>query len=429
MKNEPDIVKELKEKETRFGDIFSTNDSSNNSSNLLFIKDNNSYKNFKYERFKIFFDNAPVFGYLLSPNGVILEVNKMPLIDLGYEKEELIGKHISTICTSDYKKNINNLISKWRNTDKINNEEIVIETKKGESLPVLLCVNSVRDIEGKILYFILIQKKTKEIDEIFNELNKTFELQRIKLQKLDENKTNFLKNTSHELRTPITSIKGYVQMLFKKNLGEINEEQKKSLEIILRNVNKLDQIIQNILDASSLKLGSMKFIPNKINPKKIVEEVIKTMQPLANQKEISINVDIENDLPNLVIDIERIKQVLKNLINNAIKFSIDDSIINIKIKKEKGDVLFEIQDYGQGIPKDKQELIFETFYQVDSGEDRKFGGAGLSLALSRGIVQSHGGDIWVESTESKGSIFRFTLPIESIINIEERFKGIDVFGV
>jgi signal transduction histidine kinase len=150
----------------------------------------------------------------------------------------------------------------------------------------------------------------------------------------------------------------------------------------------------------------------------LIEETTKMMQPFAYEKEMTINVDLKKDLPDLIADAERIKQVMKNLIENAIKFSPDGSVINVKARKEKEDILFEVQDFGIGIPKDKQEEIFEIFHQVDSGDDRKLGGTGLGLALSKGIVVLHGGKMWVESTEDKGSTFRFTLPIKSIYDIE-----------
>ena len=121
--------------------------------------------------------------------------------------------------------------------------------------------------------------------------------------------------------------------------------------------------------------------------------------------------------------------VIINMINNSIKFSEDGTKINIRAKKEKDNILFEVKDFGRGIPKEKQKKIFETFYQVDSGMDRKFGGAGLGLAISRGIVIAHGGKIWVESEVGKGSTFKFTLPIKPIENVEDRFKQVDVFGL
>ena len=368
--------------------------------------------------FKNFFENAPIYEYMVSPEGTILEINKTALTNLGYKKEELLGKHLTAMYAPESHEKMKVLLSKWKETGEIDNEEMVIATKQGEKRIVLLSASSVRGVDGAILYSISVLKDVTEINKIYDELNKNLWLQNVKLEKLNETKKTFLKTTSHELRTPITSIKGYVQMLMKKTLGEINEGQRKGLEVILRNTNRLDQVIQNILDASSLESGIMKFIPRKVNPRTLVEEITKTMEPFANKKEMTINVNLEKDLPYLMIDGERIKQVLMNLVDNAIKFSPDGSMIHIKARKEKEDVLFEVQDFGQGIPKDKQGMIFDTFYQADSGDDRLFGGAGLSLALSKGIVRLHGGNIWFESTEGIGSTFLFTLPIQSISDME-----------
>ena len=129
----------------------------------------------------------------------------------------------------------------------------------------------------------------------------------------------------------------------------------------------------------------------------------------------------------MVIDQERVKQVLINLLNNAIKFSSDKSTIIVRIQKGTDDILFEVQDFGRGIPKSKQKKIFDTFYQVDGGLDRKFGGAGLGLSISRGIVLAHGGKIYVNSAEGEGSTFCFTLPQKPVKDIEGRFKEIDIF--
>ena len=229
----------------------------------------------------------------------------------------------------------------------------------------------------------------------------------------------------------MSTIKGYIQMLLKGNLGTINEEQKHSLEIILRNSNRLDRLIQDILDISRLESGTMRFVTEKIDVTKMVKEIAETMQASADLKRIKINVETGIDVPELTIDIDRITQVVVNLLNNAIKFSPDGSMIHIKTRKEKEDVLFEFQDYGRGIPEEHHKKIFQTFYQVDSDADTKFGGAGLGLAICYGIIIAHGGRIWVESTgkPGEGSTFRFTLPVDSVINIEERFKGADVFGL
>ncbi|DAC73075.1 MAG TPA: hypothetical protein DSN98_01915 [Thermoplasmata archaeon] len=255
-------------------------------------------------------------------------------------------------------------------------------------------------------------QRNNAIKEI-KDLNKYFEFQNIQLQKLNDIKTTFLKNTSHELRTPITAIKGYTQMLLKQSFGGTNAEQMKGLEVILRNTNRLDHTIQNILDISNVQTGTLIITPCNVNPKTLVEETTKTLQAYDYEKEMVINVDVEKELPDLIVDCDKIKQVIQNLVGNAIKFSPDGSVINIRARKENDDILFEVQDFGRGISKDKQEMIFEPFYQVDSGDDRLLGGVGLSLALCKGIIKLHGGKIWVESSEGKGSIFRFVLPIKS----------------
>ena len=341
MNNDYEIVQELKEEEKQGRLSSSTKESS---------KNNASDQNLDYNCFKNFFENAPIYEYMVSPEGTILEINKTACTILGYKKEEIIGKNLTTIYAPESHEKMKVLLSKWKETGEIDNEEMVIETKQGEKRIVLLSTTSVRGADGAILYSLSVLKDVTEINKIYDELNKNLWLQNVKLQKLNDAKKTFLKTTSHELRTPMTSIKGYVQLLMKNTLGEINEEQRKSLDVILRNTNRLDQVIQNILDASTLDSGIMKFIPRKVNPRKLVEEITKTIEPFANKKEITIHVNLEKDLPDLMIDGERIKQVLMNLVDNAIKFSSNGSKIHIRARTEKEDVLFEVQDFGQGIP-------------------------------------------------------------------------------
>jgi len=258
---------------------------------------------------------------------------------------------------------------------------------------------------------------------------KTTEEQIIQLKKLDKIKSNFLSVTSHELRTPMSVIKGYIQMMLKGNLGTISNEQKHALDIILRNSNQLDTLIQDILDISRLESGTMKFIPERTNVKNMLQQTIETMQSIADTKNIKININVEENTPDLIIDQERVKQVIVNLLNNAIKFSYERSIITIFVRKTADYVLFEIQDFGRGIPKDKQDKIFEIFYQTDSERDRKFGGVGLGLAISRGIILAHGGNIWVESEPGTGSTFRLTLPITPVQDLEGKFRDVDIFKI
>jgi PAS domain S-box-containing protein len=367
---------------------------------------------------------------LVDPTGAVTYVNPSFLNMWGYDsEEEILGKpavkfwHRRELYIEVMDATFNK--DGWVG-------ELVAEKRDGALFDAQLSANVVKDEENNpicmMASFIDITAR-KKAEEKLRKSQMRIEQQNIQLKKLDKLKSNFLNITSHELRTPMCSMKGYVQMLLKKTLGDITEEQKRGLMVILRNVARLDNLIRDILDISRLESGTMKFITEITDIHKMIGEVAETMRSSADLKHVQINEEIEDKLPELVIDQERIKQVLINLVNNAIKFSPGGTVIIIRAKKEEENVLFEVQDFGRGIPKDKQKKIFETFYQVDYNMDRTFGGAGLGLAISRGIVLAHGGSIWVESKLGKGSTFRFTLPVKSVKDVEDRFKEVDVFMI
>jgi PAS domain S-box-containing protein len=379
-------------------------------------------------RFRLIFENVKDIILFVDKYGRILSVNKKVYDILGYKQEEILGRNftkLGIIRLKDFPKIVKffrdairadeklipllELDLKHKNGTWVNLEVGTTVLKKdGETIGTL---NIFRDIT-----------KRKQTEEIIKRQN-------IQLRKLDELKTAFLNVTSHELRAPMASIKGYIQLILKQKLGEITGEQKKALEVVLRNINRLDHLIQDILDVSRLESGTMKFVSEKTDVRKMVEETVETVQSSADLKDIKINTELEDKLPILVVDSERIKQVIMNILNNAIKFSPDGSVVNVRAKKEKDFVLFEFQDFGRGIPKNKQEKIFHMFYQVNSGVDLKFGGVGLGLSISRGIVLAHNGKIWVESKVGKGSTFRFTLPVKQVKDVMKKFKAINIFGI
>ena len=378
-------------------------------------------------------EHSPDGIITLDLEGVVTSCNIAAATQVGFSKDELIGKLFTEIGLFESKDILN-----YQEAFTLTLEDEVIEPlkinlirKDGSPFLVEIRIAPLKE-NGKTIGFQAIirdVKKQKPAEEELKKSKRKIELQNIKLKKLDELKSSFLSVTSHELRTPVTPIKGYLQMLLNQKIGSITEEQKKILKIIQRNTNRLDHLIQDILDISRLESDTMRFIPEKTDVKTMVEETVETMQSSADVKNIKINLELKDDIPELTIDKERIKQVIINLLNNAIKFSPDNSSINVKVRREKDDILFEVQDFGRGVPEDKQIKIFETFYQVDSKGDRKFGGVGLGLSISKGIIQAHSGDIWVESTLDTGSTFRFTLPLEPVGDIEKKFRDLDIFGL
>jgi len=382
------------------------------------------------ERYKAIFEQSLDGLYIHDFEGNFIDANPVALKMLGYTKEEISSLNFSSLLNEGQIPMIQEAIK----------ELLMTETDKGITEYHLKRADGTYvwvEIKVSVIYKdrkpCAVQGIVRDITERKRMIEKSekyqweIEQQNIKLKEIDHIKSNFLNVISHELRTPMVSIKGYVQMLSKGVLGEITEEQKKSLEIVLRNTNRLDCLIQDVLDLSQLESGTMEFVPEETNVQKLIDELTEAMQSSADLKNIKINRELEENLPSLNIDSERIKQVIINLINNAIKFSPDGSIINIKAKMNVDDILFEVQDFGCGIPKDKQAKIFETFYQADSSMNRLFSGAGLGLSISKNIIHTHKGKIWVESNLNEGSTFRFTLPVESVKDTEGRFKEVDVF--
>ncbi len=373
------------------------------------------------EGFRILVENIHVGLYYTDVNGNFLYGNNAAAKILGIPREEIIGRNgkylfdLHFINKKEYLKALK-ILTLVKLGKKAGPEEFNITRKDGTKKIVEIRTQKVK-LHGKNVIFGIVEDLT--------EIKK----QNIKLKKLDKLKSDFLNVTSHELRTPMTAMKGYLQMLMGTKFGKLTDGQVKALDVILRNTNRLDNLVVDILDTSRLESGTMKFMPELVDTKKLMDEVVETMQTTVKEKKIKIISDSEFELPDLTIDKDRIKQVFDNLITNAMKFSPENSEIHLRANIWKDDVLFEVQDFGKGIPKDKKEKIFEVFYQVDSGVDRSFGGTGLGLSISQGIVLGHGGKIWVDSKEGKGSTFKFTIPLKPVSDVEGAFAKLDMFKV
>lgn len=448
------------------------------------IKDNSQNKQMERalrmseEKFKELYEKAPVPYHTLSPEGMITDVNEKWCQLLGYERHEIIGKSIFDFIHCDeqdaaktsFKEKIASRKSYTGGHERTyitkNGEPRVFVindflgfTETGTVLSIYSTMDDVTDrkkIEGELRkahYWLekkvqertaelskqntLLKKRMNEYKRTIGDLHieqerlhksqKRLEQQNVKLKKLDRTKSNFLDITTHELRSSMSNIKGYAEILLLESLGPVNAEQKKGLGVIVTNTNRSSQLIQDILDITHLESGTMKFSPQKTNVKKLVEDAIGTSEPAADIKQIKISKEIPQSIPELTIDKERMKQVLINLLHNAIESSPENSTITVRVNKESDEVLFEIQDAGRGIPKNKQKKMFDIIYQADAGADRTFGCIGLGLSISRGIVLSHGGKIWVENENNTGNILRFTLPNKSIQQMEGKFKVVDLF--
>ena len=233
---------------------------------------------------------------------------------------------------------------------------------------------------------------------------------------LDKAKSEFLSMTSHELRTPITPLKAQIQMLQQQYFGKLTEKQKTSLHIVLKNTERLSKMIEDFLEISRIEAARLKFHFREINLKDTIEDTVGLMTGFAKEKNIKLVPNIDS-IPTIEMDPDRITQILRNLIHNAIKFSKNNSEIEINVAPIKDYILISVKDYGIGMHPNDQLRVFEPFYQIEDTINREHGGTGLGLAICRGIVESQKGKIWIESALGQGSTFSFTVPLKPIKDI------------
>lgn len=249
----------------------------------------------------------------------------------------------------------------------------------------------------------------EELGKAFNDTAEALEKVDEERKQIDSAKTQFLSITSHELRSPMTPMKAQLQMLEENFFGKLNQKQKESVEIVLRNTERLDNIIKDFLEISRIEAARLKFNFVKTDLRKPILRVIEEMKGFLPEKNIKIISKIDK-LPVIDVDSDRIMQVLRNLINNAKKFSPKNTKVLVRVERKKEGLLFSVKDQGIGIKPEDQKRIFEPFYQEEQTIYREYGGAGLGLAICKGIVEAQGGKIWFESEYGKGSTFYFKIP-------------------
>lgn len=246
----------------------------------------------------------------------------------------------------------------------------------------------------------------------FGKLADAFNTMAVQLKEEERMRSDFIGMLSHEIRTPLTSTRESVNMIAEEVMGEINERQRKFLEIASTEIGRICDLLNHLMQVSRLESLELNIKKQSINTNTFVSGCINRLSPVANTKNIQIDASIPSELPNIHGDPEYLQRVFYNLLENAIKFSESGSRVSIRIKpaKNRSMLLFFIKDNGPGIPEDEQTLIFNKYYQAKGTRDH-IDGVGLGLNISKHIVEAHDGDIWVESKNNQGSTFCFSLPI------------------
>ncbi len=319
----------------------------------------------------------------------------------GYTEKEMMGQSVLKIVSETYGKGMVEGFGHLHKTGSSAVSEKITETiairKNGTQVPIELSI-STRKAGDTYIATAIIRDITarKEAEE--------------KLRKIDQMKTEFLSNVSHELRTPLQSISGFTKLIMTGKVPD-SATQQEFLQIIDTEISHLGNLINSLLDMSRLESGRFQIYKKNVSMRDIIIDCMKTLHGLAREKNITLSENLPKQLPEMEADNERVRQVILNLVGNAIKFSDHGGSVNIKVTEQNSELLFQVIDNGTGIKKEAMPHLFERFYRAE-GETVK-GGTGLGLYISKQIIDAHRGQIWAESKYGEGSTFSFTLPFNN----------------
>jgi PAS domain S-box-containing protein len=353
--------------------------------------DSNVYKLlFEKKRLETLINNMndPIIG--LDNEGIVLFVNDEALKIIGLKSEDIIGKPTSELAVS------NDLIRSL----------ILKESETPKKQPLKIFAHGKESYFEKEIHNITITP-TGEEKEI--NIGDVIILRNITLFKeLDFAKTNFIATVSHELKTPIASIKLSLQLLENEKTGDMNDDQKQLVESIKDDSQRLLKITGELLNLSQLETGNIQLNIGKSNPHEIVKYAVEAVKVQADQKQIQLVVDADENLKNVKADAEKTGWVLINYLSNAIRYSSEKSTILIKLKEENNQMVFQVIDTGKGIDTRYKDRVFDKYFQVPGSQKS---GTGLGLAISKEFIEAQNGSVGVESNLGLGSTFWFSLKV------------------
>jgi PAS domain S-box-containing protein len=351
------------------------------------------------------FDFAPVGYFTLERDGKICQLNLRGASLLGKSRSALTAKNFRQFVTSDSLPRLMQFLDDVFST----NSKLTCELKlniQGNPLMFVAVEGIVSDDENKCLFTLtdITERKRTEMELISA---------KEKAEESDRLKSAFLANMSHEIRTPLNSIIGFSELLVDPDTDTYQHQQ--YAQIIIDSGNNLLTIIDDILDISKIEAGQLQIVYAKLDVHKLIGDIGKLFLLKTGKKGLELRLDPANPQKELIIesDVSRLRQILINFVSNSLKFT-SNGFIEIGVKKVGDFVQFHVTDSGIGIPKEYHEQIFERFRQVDQDHNRKYGGNGLGLAISKRLVELLGGAIWMESEPGKGSTFYFLVPMSQL---------------
>jgi PAS domain S-box-containing protein len=361
------------------------------------------------KKFKLAVENASDQIVITDAEGIVIYGNKAVERITGYNAEEALGKKAGILWKAPMSNEYyNNLWDVIKNQKKTFIGEIQNKRKSGEVYTAIISISSVLNKNGEIIYFVAIERDiTKE-------------------KEVDKAKTEFVSLASHQLRTPLSAINWYTEMLLAGDAGNINDEQKKYLEEIAIGNKRMVDLVDDLLNVSRLDMGTFIINNKNINIKDLIKNVLNEEKSQIDEKKLEIQEFYSDEITLFMADETLSRMIFQNLLSNAIKYTKSSGVIKINLLKVKqgenfGDkiineesLMFSVEDSGMGIPTSQQDRIFSKLFRADNAKESETEGTGLGLYVVKSIVDQAGGSLWFKSEQNKGSIFYVSFPIDGM---------------
>jgi NtrC-family two-component system sensor histidine kinase KinB len=332
---------------------------------------------------------------VLDENNNVILVNNVSSELIGISQENLIGKNVNELMKSNnLLKNILPGIKSEKNIPQSNGNNYVRIIFKDKEEFFLKDYSNVTDSAGNVIGVIIVLKNVTGFKE------------------LDEIKSGFIATVSHELKTPLAAMNMSLRLMQDSRVGELNSEQKKLIGAMKDEVKRLLKMVNELLNLSKIESGGEVYKYQEVSADELIDAAVTPMLMQFEQNKIRFELKVENNLPKLKLDVNKIAWVIINLLNNAVRYTKQEGEIKLIVSRENGYIKFCIKDNGVGIKPEYIDKIFNKFVQVDkSNLESQYKGVGLGLAIAKEFIEAHKGKIWVVSEYGKGSEFVFTLPV------------------
>ena len=352
--------------------------------------------------------------------GRISDVNPFLIELLGFSRAEMVGKTVGELSPFKDIESNKVMLERLQRDGYVRYEDLPLETRDGRHVAVEFVSNVYQAGDRNVIQCNIRNiTERKRAEEKMRDIQAQLEQTNRDLTKRSQEVQYFYHTLSHELKTPLTAAREFVSIVIDGLAGELNPTQLNYLGIAKKSCTELAVYINDLLDATRLDTGKLHIELKPVSLAAIIHRAMAVMEPVATRKKIRLSEELDTDLTDVMVDESRIMQILTNLLNNALKFTVEGGAIIVKLaeySKNSECVQISVTDSGCGISNDQIHNLFHRFYQIKNGDATPEKGVGLGLYLCRELVLMHGGSIWVESTLGKGSTFSFTIPKQAEIN-------------